>query len=230
MPANVSQFVSNGADAYDTTVTVDISNTDPGGVIHVLVGYFIFDGATVSSITDTQGNTYTRIGTAIAGGGNVSTTHFYAQNIVGGASANTITVNFSATVRFRSVFAKEIRGVAASGALVGSTQQEQNAPGTGADAVTTGNATPSSQPNLFSAWAGSQFYTDNLTQGAGYTSDGWADRNGLASRGISKRTTSTSADDATWTAQYGVQYISNYLAVFKEADPVAAKFNMMKGM
>jgi hypothetical protein len=93
----------------------------------------------LSSVTDDAGNTYTIVRRVVDTPNETVIASFYKENISG--TPQTITANFSTAVPFRGVFAHEVSGVVASGALDVETGQLQTAPGTGADAVTTGAVT-----------------------------------------------------------------------------------------
>jgi hypothetical protein len=69
---------------------------------------------TVSSVTDSKGNTYTLAAgpTTINGWGKLYT--YYASNIVGGSGAITVTVTLSGSTGYTVVYATEYAGVAAS--------------------------------------------------------------------------------------------------------------------
>lgn len=223
MTIAVNQIVSAGNGANATTITVDISNTQAGALLHVFVIYFRYSGTSITSVTDTQGNTYSAIDAVIEGTEALNGRHYYAQNIAGGTGANTITVTFSGSTGARQVAVKEIRGVAASSALVGSAQQEQLSPGTGTDAITSGAAAISAQPNLLSGWVLQQYADRAVTVGTGFTNDGGeepAASGAGAWRGSSKRTTSTSSQAATFTVSSDPnKAFSTFVAAFAESSP-----------
>lgn len=102
----IAQTKAGQATATSFTI-VWANNTTTGNLIVVGVGVIT---GTVSSITDSQSNTYTK-----ATGGNANNNDgeiWYAQNITGGTTP-TITVNLSATVT-ASGLAQEYSGMAAS--------------------------------------------------------------------------------------------------------------------
>jgi hypothetical protein len=84
-----------------------ISNTTAGDII--LVGFDFASGSTFSSISDSQGNTFTEVGSQLttpAGSGNRL---YYAKNIIGGA--DTVTVRTTASASFIKVQVVEYSGV-----------------------------------------------------------------------------------------------------------------------
>lgn len=224
MAINVQQTVSDGGSGGATTVSVEISNTQPGAVLHVAVFYFRYSFSAIVGIEDTQENTFDPIDDEIVGTDAINARHFYAENIAGGVDPNTITVTFDESTTYREIIVKEVRDVATAGALVGDTQQEQASPGTGTDAVTSGAAAISAQPNLLSGFSMVQFFSDDLTEGTGFSRDARSNNGsngGGGWIGQSKRTTSTSSQASTCTTTLSGQNFSNMLAVFKESVPAA---------
>ncbi len=82
------------------------ANTVAGDLI--LVG-FDFTGTTPSSLTDTQGNTYTEVGAQLTSPGGARSVVFYAKNIKGGA--DTVTVKLSANSPYIEEYITEYSGV-----------------------------------------------------------------------------------------------------------------------
>ncbi len=76
-----------------------------------------FGGTGVSSVTDSDGNTYTEIGAAVTSSGFGTEDCYYAANIHGGATANTITVTFAGTMTRPEVRILEYQGLARSNPL-----------------------------------------------------------------------------------------------------------------
>lgn len=104
------------------------SNTTAGDAIIVPAGVYM---TTISSVTDSQGNTYTQ---SVANGGNAI---FVAPNIIGGA--DTVTVHFAASSSFDAAYILEYSGVLTSSPL----DQATSATGTGTTA-NSGNITTTS--------------------------------------------------------------------------------------
>ncbi len=74
----------------------------------ILVG-FDFAGTTASSVSDSQGNTYTQVGTQLTSPGGARSVVFYAKNIKGGA--DTVTVKLSASSAYIELYLTEYSGV-----------------------------------------------------------------------------------------------------------------------
>lgn len=121
------------------------------------------------------------------------------------ASSGTTQVsgNFDTNVDYPAIAVVEISGLATSSIAGGNVFVAQNAPGTGANAVSSGNVTPSGQP---AAVYGIAFDLGNQATpaaGTGFTGTGaiW-NYEGTATAGaqvIHKRVTATTATPATWT-------------------------------
>jgi hypothetical protein len=65
-------------------------------------------GSAISSITDSQGNTFTQVGSDLTSPGGNKNRVYYANNILGGADTVTITLS---TSNFMEVFLSEYSGV-----------------------------------------------------------------------------------------------------------------------
>lgn len=123
------------------------------------------------------------------------------------AQTTTITANFASAAPYVGIMVKEIGGTsgydAAASAHAG---QLQASPGTGANAITSGNTpTLTSQPALFSGFVMSTGVVDTNSIGTGYANDevgSWwqFDLATNMASSESKRVTVTTGDDATFTA------------------------------
>ncbi len=132
---------SPGANSISVTLT---SNVTAGNLIAVAVSYDNNQPGTatvLNSVTDTLGNTYVIVRTILTAGPAQKTSIAYAKNVAGGA--NTITANLSQTVCCKTIMVHEISGADLTAPLDGATGsgQGQVNPGTGANAVTSGNLT-----------------------------------------------------------------------------------------
>jgi hypothetical protein len=72
------------------------SNTNASDII--LVGFDFASGPSVSSVTDTQGNTFTEVGSQLTTPGGSDSRVYYAKNIKGGADTVKVTLSGSASV------------------------------------------------------------------------------------------------------------------------------------
>jgi hypothetical protein len=93
----------------------------------------------LTSVTDDKGNTCTIVDKVASGGIGQSFASFYREGINDGPV--TFTANFVGTPSFRAICAAEQSGLATSSSSDGHAMQIQNAPGTGTDAITSGNGT-----------------------------------------------------------------------------------------
>ena len=106
------QFADNGmAPAQAGSVDVTFTNPQAAGNLNVVVVGWSDTTSAVTSVTDSNTNTYAVAAATNAGSG-VSQVIFYASNIKAGA--NTITVNFRTNAAFPDVRAIEYSGVSAT--------------------------------------------------------------------------------------------------------------------
>ena len=125
---------------------------------------------TVASVADDKTNSYTIPAT----GGSVNdTTHqqsltvAYALNLTN--APTTITVTFSASETFRGISCDEFSHVLTAGAVDGNTMQWLTAPGSGADAITSGNITTTASGDLIVGGVVISSGTATITSGANFT-------------------------------------------------------------
>jgi hypothetical protein len=83
------------------------SNTVAGDVI--LVGFDFDKNASLSSLSDAQGNTFTEVGTPLMSPGGAQSRVYYARNIRGGA--DTVTVKLTANSAYIEVYLSEYLGM-----------------------------------------------------------------------------------------------------------------------
>jgi hypothetical protein len=100
----------------------------------ILVGFDFASSASVSSVTDSQGNVFTQVGNQLTSPGGVSTRVYYASNVKSGA--DTVTVSLSANSPYLEIYLAEYSGVAS----VSPIDVQAGASGN-AGAVSSGNAT-----------------------------------------------------------------------------------------
>lgn len=104
--------------------------------------------ATISSIKDSNNVSYTLIDSTSDGTNGAHST-YYLANSAGGTGASTITVTWSADPGFGFLVAQEASGVATSSALDVHGINVQAAPGTGANAITSGSVSSSGADFVF---------------------------------------------------------------------------------
>jgi hypothetical protein len=100
-----------------SSLTVTYASAQAAGDLNVVVVGWNNATGSVSSITDSKGNTYTLAAGPIAGT-STSMAIYYAKNIVAAtAGANTVTVTFSTTMNFPEVSAHEYSGLSTTSPL-----------------------------------------------------------------------------------------------------------------
>jgi hypothetical protein len=99
-----------------TTIALTTSAASPAGS-YVLLTVVCDDAQTVSSATDSNGNTYTVGATQVDPGSNIRITRLRAPSAAQLNSASTITVTFSATTPNRMLSAASVTGLAAASVL-----------------------------------------------------------------------------------------------------------------
>lgn len=134
------------------------------------------------------------------------------------SGADSVTVNFGATVGQAQIIIKEVGGTSGldtSATAGGHKSADQINPGTGTDAVSSGSITPSKQPGLVSCITSCVTGTASLTVGTGFTLDHAFSSNTQTEH---LRYTSTSPVAGTWTDANGASNeMITFAACFKEA-------------
>ncbi|MFO1465866.1 MAG: hypothetical protein U1F35_05410 [Steroidobacteraceae bacterium] len=198
---NKAQETSGSNIGAGTTITASLSNTVAGSTLAGFI--YSSNTVTVSSISDSQGNTYT-IGTSIDNTtSGTRLTPYYANNIVGGASANTVTVTYSGSVSNRFMSLAEIRQVQTN-PLDGVKTRFQSSPGTSTDAATTqsdAGSTNANQPALVYSICCVANSATTVTAGTGFNQGLQLTPafSGLCVATEDKRVTATAAQAATYT-------------------------------
>jgi hypothetical protein len=135
------------------------------GANHAVCGQAAYSAAgnQISSITDDKGNGYTIL-QSVTVGANQRTTLFCLFGINNGPSA--ITVNFGSNVNYAQVIWDEYSNVTGTDGFTG---QGQSNPGTGTDAVTSGNITTTIAGDTI--WGSTIITTGGTlpTKGTGFT-------------------------------------------------------------
>lgn len=198
------------------------SNLTNNSVLPWVVEYY---SPAVKTITfgDTRGLSFVECGNFYSVPNGEGKRWGYALVGSNGGATETVTATFSANVDFPGIIFGEYSGLDptapfTSGEAVG---QIQSAPGTGTDAITTGN-TPAlaTQPCMVYGLCSDITVGFAPTAGTGFTSRTvvWATSDSQA-RPQDKRVTATTAVAATWTSQasHGTDAYSSCVMVFKEA-------------
>lgn len=152
-----------------TSVAVSYAAAQSAGDLNVVVVGWNDASTTVSSVTDTMGNTYTlAVGPTVqpgpAGGGGLSQAIYYAKNIASStANGNAVTVNFSAAAAFPDVRILEYSGLNPTSPLDVTAAAVGNS-----DTSSSGTATTTSASELLVA--ANIVFSVTTGPGAGFTS------------------------------------------------------------
>lgn len=203
--------VDNGASATGTSLTVSATYTAGDRVI---VKTTRSTPGTTETITDGT-NTYNLVGGITLGVGD-------RQNVYEclSAAAGTFTVaqTLGTTSTFRGIQVARYSGLSTSVASQ-IVSAYQAGPGTVADAVSSGNITPASQPGAVIGWS---YNVDGggLAAGTGYASRATfpteAAANGSSSRLEDKRVTATTATPATFTLSVATNNVATFALFIPE--------------
>lgn len=121
----------------------------------------------ISSVADSLAQTFSSA-VNVTDGATFSIATFYVPNSAAGA--DTVTVTFAGTIAYASLQCAEYSGVATSSPLDQAVSQNQTDPGTGTDAVTSGNVTTTTDGQLIVGWSTALVVgAGTLTAGTGYT-------------------------------------------------------------
>lgn len=203
-----------------TSIVCNAITVQAGSYLHA---YFSYDGSggNLTSVTSSPSLTWTILDDSSRSASD-SQNMAHAVSSVTSAGSITVTGNLGSSQGFRAGAVKEIGGSSGYDSTAGAhNASSQSAPGTGTDALTSGNTpTLTSQPALVSAWSENFSASNGIPNaGTGFTSDysgsDWG--GGPQNRGENKRVTSTSAVAGTYTAVNGGNAYGTVVAVFLEA-------------
>jgi len=160
--ASISEFSSGITDAVTFT-----RNAKAGNLIAVYVAWTNTTDS-LSSVTDSLGNTYTLVQNPTTLGTQGRAAGAYSKNILGGPC--TVTATFSpGAFSARTIIVREISGADSDFPLDGSAAQGQTNPGTGTDAVTSGAITTTANGDYIFAATTDQGQASTLNPGTGFT-------------------------------------------------------------
>jgi hypothetical protein len=139
-PAFLVQTIASAAGGSPSSLSVAIpANTLAGDTL--LVAFDYSSGVTPSSVTDSQGNVFSPVGTQLSTPGGALSRVYYAGNIAGGA--DTITITLSTTSSYLEAYLSEYSGVNST------TPVDAQAGASGnAGAVSSGSATTTAAGNI----------------------------------------------------------------------------------
>lgn len=219
MTTSILQIVTGDSGSFGSSTLTQIRTitTSAGSFLHIGITHDTVSSQTVSSVVSVPALTWTAR-SVVNDATNVQAIADYTSDTTA-ATAYTITTTLSAAATVFGTSVKEIGGSSGYDATANAKAgQNQQTPGTGTDAVTTGN-TPAltAQPSLISGFAMDTSGTGTPTNGTGFTSDGtgWGFGATALMRAESKRVTSTAALAATFTAGSNVAH-SSMATVFTE--------------
>ncbi|MGA2986504.1 MAG: choice-of-anchor D domain-containing protein, partial [Terriglobia bacterium] len=200
-------FVQEAANTTSgTTISFSLSfpkNTVAGDLI--VVGFDFATTTTASSVTDSQGNPFTQVGTQLTSPGGSRSVVYYAKKIKGGA--DTVTVNLSANSPYIELYLTEYSGVNQTNPI-------------DAQAGASGNAGPVSSGNATTTVAGDMIYGYCMGDWACTAGSGFAARSTFDDNLIDDRTvTNPGTYAATGTASSGW---TMQLVALKPASAVAS--------
>ena len=155
---SVVQTAANGASSATSSFSITFPNSTRAGDT-ILVGFDFVASASVSSVSDSQGNPFSEVGTQLTSPGGARSRVYFANNIKGGS--DTVTVTLTSSSAYLEVYLTEFTGV------------NQNNP-IDAQAGATGYAGSVSSGNATTTQAGDAIYGfcvgDNAcTAGSGFT-------------------------------------------------------------
>ncbi|HEY4210838.1 MAG TPA: LysM peptidoglycan-binding domain-containing protein [Steroidobacteraceae bacterium] len=139
-PAYV-QGNSNDPQSPTNTVSVTFTSAQTAGHLNVIAIGWNNATSTISSVTDTAGNTYTLAIGPTTASGNGRQSIYYAKNInAAAANSNTVTVTFSGSVPYPDLRATEYSGINTTSPLDVTKGASGSSTSTSSGSVTTTNA------------------------------------------------------------------------------------------
>jgi len=144
---------SGSVNSFSTSFS---ANTQAGDLI--LVGFDIMPNGTVISVTDSQGNSFTEVGSPLTSSGGTTSRVYYANNTKGGADSITITLSTSSNFE---VYLSEYSGVNQVNPIDG-----QSGASGSAGTVSSGNVTTTAAGDLIYGYCVGDFV---CTAGSGLT-------------------------------------------------------------
>src|ERR1035441_3428595 len=106
--ASFVQAVASSASGTTKSLSLSFPNKTIAGDL-ILIGFDYDTNSLPMSLTDSQGNSFTRVGTQVTSPGGARSVVYSAKNIKGGADA--VTVNLSANSAYLEVYLSEYGGV-----------------------------------------------------------------------------------------------------------------------
>ncbi len=186
------QAVANSTSGTAKSTSLSFAdNTLAGDVI--LVGFDYADTSAPLSVTDSQGNSFTQVGSQLISPGGSGSVVYLAKNIKGGV--DTITVNLTANSGWLELYLTEYSGVNPTSPIDG----QARASG-GAGAVSSGNATTAFAGDIIFGFCVADW---SCTAGSGFTAWSTLDDNLIESKiaGNPGAYATTGSANKGWTMQ-----------------------------
>jgi hypothetical protein len=217
MAIAVAQERTNFSTTGVTTYTLAFSNpVTAGSSIHVITA--CQSTSTTLACSDSVNGSYgAALDTVVSIAGGQTNAQWKFDATAAGTPAITVTSTTPTTI---SIWIREISGTSGydSTATPGHNAQEQVSPGTGTNAVSSGNMTPSVAPGLVSGIAGEVVGSAGYTPGTGFTLGVYGDNTMTESL----RYTSTATLAATFTDSNGTTGDSVTMAILFKETPAAS--------
>lgn len=216
----LNNFCQRSNEDVVTSTSCSLTKTATN-LIWCAVTYEASGGGRTMTVADGSADTYTSAAAASTYDdpyGQIQS--FYVANATSGTV--TVTATYSSTVRFPTLWCGSFSGPATSTPLVTGLSNIQTAPGTGSNAITTGNTgTLSVQPAFVLGICYDADWAATPSMGTGYTemasgSPTWAPSGSNVARVGWKYVTSTAAVAFTCTTSAGSGKFKTSLGVFKE--------------
>ena len=188
----VAQATANHASASASTFSVSFPhNTVAGDVI--MVGFDFVSSVSLQSIADSQGNSFTEVGSQLTSPGGGASRVYYAKNIKGGA--DTVTVNLSANSAYIEVYLTEYSSMNQTSPI----DAQAGAAGS-AGAVSSGNATTNFVGDVIYGYCAADYA---CTVGSGFTARSTMNGNLIEDKtaGNPGAYAATGSANAGWTMQ-----------------------------
>jgi hypothetical protein len=154
-----------------TTLTVLLTGVVAGDTLHAFMTWDNSNPGVTVTVSDPTNGTWATLDTIVATNAQEVTAQASKQNVAA-SSTLLVTMTLSGANVYKCISVYEVSGVAAA-SLDKHTGQLQTAPTTAANAVTTGNMTPASQPGVLIALSNdNDDVTLRLSIGTGFTTLG----------------------------------------------------------
>lgn len=209
-----SRETSVGAISGTTIALAFSSNNTLHNALYVVA--HVGDNASTPTIADSLTNSYSaNLDNTVDNDDNNDISHWAVADSKAGA--NTVTVSF-ASAPWRMIYIAELTGVQ-NVAVDAHKGLHQTAPGTGANAVSSGTAATSATDFLIGVSSQDHNTGNAATVGSGFT----LDKNGWNASGSNQMTAEVQAGvasgtrGATWTAANATDNLTNVFAAFKES-------------